>query len=761
MNRIKIGKSLIIVFVLSLYHAPIALSETSPLTTSSEKPASATPQAAVPAAKNRRILINEAAKHKGSYTLTGILLDEISEFNIRKDEVVMQAALHLTFTPSPALLPTLSQLKIYLNEELVATIPITPEQLGKPNTLTIPMDGRFIRDFNKLRLNFIGHYKQICENPANSTLWLDISNTSFIELEIQPLPLQNNLSYLPRPFFDPADPEPVRLAFIFSEQPSLEQQKAAFIMASWLGTQIQWRKQNFSALINQLSLDNAIVLATNKNHPSFLQNYQSVNAPTIEILAHPNDPAKKLLLISGRDDQDLITAVTGLAQGKLLLRGNKATIAKTITLTARQPYDAPNWIHSDRPTAFAEIQQYSDQLESSGVKPYPVSLTFHMPPDLFLEHTLGIPIHLKYRYSPPSAGTQASHLSILANHHFIVSYPLFTRQKTLLKPNARGMLEEQKDFYLKALDLSANNQLMFDFDYVLEIGGGTADGQCVTHTMVTNYATVDGNSTLDLSQFHHYIAMPNLKVFMQGGFPFSRLADLSQTTVFMQSPIHINMLSLLLNVAAHIGGQTGYPAFNVAFASQWTDIQNQDKDILWIGSLPQNIADAKIRNILINDTQAWIKKPLWQALLPILPVSPQDALPDIQIMVGSQEPLAALVGMQSPFYAQRSILALLANQPQQYQLINQIFTEKSPFDQIYGSVAVIKPEQIVHSLNVGPQYYVGHLPWQTRLWYFFDQSPAYSLLALIPAGLFLIWLIWQALYRLSRKRLNMGNKDKP
>ncbi|STL20476.1 cellulose synthase regulator protein [Escherichia coli] len=39
--------------------------------------------------------------------------------------------LNLEYTPSPSLLPVQSQLKVYLNDELMGVLPVTKEQLGK------------------------------------------------------------------------------------------------------------------------------------------------------------------------------------------------------------------------------------------------------------------------------------------------------------------------------------------------------------------------------------------------------------------------------------------------------------------------------------------------------------------------------------------------------------------------------------------------------------------------------------------------------
>jgi hypothetical protein len=56
--------------------------------------------------------------------------DGSGKFGMRSDEVA-KALLNLDYTPSPSLLPVQSQLKVYLNDELMGVLPVTKEQLGK------------------------------------------------------------------------------------------------------------------------------------------------------------------------------------------------------------------------------------------------------------------------------------------------------------------------------------------------------------------------------------------------------------------------------------------------------------------------------------------------------------------------------------------------------------------------------------------------------------------------------------------------------
>ncbi|MCL7680472.1 cellulose biosynthesis cyclic di-GMP-binding regulatory protein BcsB, partial [Klebsiella pneumoniae] len=79
-------------------------------------------------------------------------------------------------------------------------LPVTKEQLGKKTTAQVPIDPLYVSDFNRVRLEFVGHYRDVCENQASNTLWMDIGRNSALNLTFQTLQLQNDLSHFPVPF---------------------------------------------------------------------------------------------------------------------------------------------------------------------------------------------------------------------------------------------------------------------------------------------------------------------------------------------------------------------------------------------------------------------------------------------------------------------------------------------------------------------------------------------------------------------------------
>ncbi len=124
-----------------------------------------------------KLTFAQIAPPPGSMALRGVNPNGGIEFGMRSDEVASKAVLNLEYTPSPSLLPVQSQLKVYLNDELMGVLPVTKEQLGK----------RRWRRYLSIRylsptLTGCGWSLSAtiatCENPASSTLWLDIGRNS-------------------------------------------------------------------------------------------------------------------------------------------------------------------------------------------------------------------------------------------------------------------------------------------------------------------------------------------------------------------------------------------------------------------------------------------------------------------------------------------------------------------------------------------------------------------------------------------------------
>lgn len=705
---------------------------------------------------HRKLLFSNIAPPPGSFDLRGVNPTGTVEFTVRRDRFVSEAILNLFYTPSSSLLPVLSQLKVYLNDELMDVIPVERENLGRKTEVAVKINPMFLTDFNRMRFEFIGHYRDVCENPANTTLWLNIGKESFIDLTERRLKLENNLAFFPSPFFDKNDSIQLRLPFIFASHPEKDVQEAAGILASWFGVRSQWRGQTFPVAIDHPFSGNGFVFLTNSGRPEFLSGYPKIIGPQIELIDNPIDPYGKLLLIAGRDGSDILTAARAIATGDVLFTGSKIAVRKVEVLNHRKPYDAPAWVRTDRKVIFRELQTYQEQLQSSGLEPLPIQIPFNLPPDLYAIRNTPVDINIRYRYTS-SPAQDASRMAVSLNNEFLQAFSLVNydaanwRSRFLHIPVLQGLYDGKSKVGVPALRLGTTNSLKFSFNYTNPLNGGTLEN-CITTQPVPNHVVIDDNSTMDFSKYHHFIAMPDLHAFAAAAFPFSRMADLSETVVVLPEQPSEQQLGLYLDVMGNIGAQTGLPALNVSLARMSSSLNGVDADLLIIGSIPRPLTDDKHIDMLVSSAKRWIQMPMRSSVLPLPTIDATDRRPEIVTDIEASGSLGAVIGFASPFAKQRSVVALVANDGHGFDLLKGALNDSGERDAIFGSVAVVR-DSGVNSLRVGSVYYVGHLPWYERVWFILSIHPVWMSLLVIFGVVCSTILVRRAFRNLQDRRL--------
>lgn len=679
-------------------------------------------------------------------------------FGSRADELVTRAVLRIRYLYSPALIPDQSHIKVVLNGETVGVMPITKEDAGRTVLREIEIDPRFFSDFNRLDLQFVGHYTMQCENPLHSSLWADISGTSELELTTQPLLLKSNLAMLPEPFFDKRDLHRLTLPFIFATAPSRSTLNAAGIVSSWFGKLAAWRGARFPASLDQLPQGHAVVFATNSERPSFLDNHPKVEAPTLEIMTNPADGYSKLLLVLGRDGNDLKTAAQAMALGSDILSGPSARIISVKEEAPRQAYDAPNWVRLDRPMKFGELVASPQELQVSGHQPDLIRINLRIPPDLFTWRSRGVPVDLKYKYSPPIHASE-SRLTMSVNEELLQAFNLRASGQGGESSRVRLpllddiLLGDSKEVFLPAFKLGARNQLQFSFAFTYFKEGDCRD------TLVENVrAIVDANSTVDFSGFPHYAKMPNLNYFVTAGYPFTRYADLSQTVVVLPDKPSPYDIETMLTLLGRMGESTGYPAIHFRLAGAGDEAMLKDADLLVIGISPQQTLLQRWAGHLpasISPTEQRISQPVRSASFLYdwfgFGTAPDPAI-STQEEIDSSGSMAALMGFESPITKGRSVVAVTATAPQQLTIALDALDDSGLIRSMAGSVVFMHPKKVESHL-VGDTYSVGHLPIWTAIWYPLSEHPVLLAFLSILSVLVFSFALWRTLKSISEKRM--------
>ncbi len=682
---------------------------------------------------------------------------------VRLDEVVTKAKLHLSYTLSPALLPNLSHFKIYLNDEVLATLPVTKESLTGPQKLDLDLDPHFFTDFNKLHLQFIGHYTNDCEFPLHSSLWANISNMSTLEMNLQSISLRNDLALLPAPFFDQRDNRLLTLPFVFSTKPSLSSLRAAGSLASWFGALASYRGARFPVYLNRLPERYGVAFATNDERPEFLAKYPKVDAPTIALMQHPENPAGKLLLILGRNAADLQLAADALALGKAAMTGTSIAV-KTLEYPPRRvAYDAPNWLQSGRPIPLGQLVNSPADLQRQGQLLEPILINARLPADLFTWEVKGVPIDLKYRYTPPAEQGDAS-LRVEINDQFIEAIPLLSstgtqkKNRLILPLLDDGSLREQSGVVIPAFHLGSNNQLKFTFSIP-----SSDNGRCKSSPQGNMHAAIDPDSTLDLSHFYHYAAMPNLAFFANSGFPFTKYADLAETAIVIPDQPNTFDMEAMFALLGHMGRSTGVAALHFKLIQTKSVQEAKDSDLLVIASGANKDLLAswgKSLPVLLEEGSRTFT-PLGKAMDMAydwfgLSENKTSKSGKNTTFLGSG-PLAAIIGFESPLSPSRSVVALASNTPTALISALDAMSDGGKVQYIRGDIALMRGES-VESFRVNDVYYIGELPWWRWVWFHLNNHPLLLTVIGIAIGLFVALLAFGALRNLAAKRLGQYKK---
>lgn len=658
-------------------------------------------------------------------------------FGIRLDQTVASALLRLRYTYSPALIPDLSQLKIYLNEELVATLPFNKQDGGKNLVREIALDPRLLSGFNRVRLVLIGHYTMECEDPLHSSLWADISPQSEIVTSTQALTLRNDLALLPAPFFDRHDNRDQTVPFVFGAPPSLAVVHAAGVVATWAGAIGDFRRTRFPVSVKTLPSKHAIVFVTNDTMLPGLD-LPKVDAPTLRMMSNPDDPSLKLLVVQGRDAKDLETAALALVSGRAALSGDAMRIDALTPMPPRAAYDAPRWVRTDRPVKFGELVDNPSDLQASGYMPWPIRLRLNLPADLLTWQNTGVPMDLKYRYTPPAKPDDSS-MSVSINDQFVRAYRLrasgasIDKSHMLVELLSDGTMADRKEVRIPAFQVASRNSLSFQF--AMEPHKDGMCSQSITHAA---RSAIDADSTIDFSGLPHYAEMPNLSFFVGSGFPFTKYADLAQTAIVMSKTPDTAALEAVFSTLGQFGRSTGVYAdrFEVLDTTQ-TD-RFKDRDLLMVGG--QEVADLLVkwgknlpliidqtRRVMTAQPQASRGDGAIGSALAASPVGPahMDAL--------SKGPLAALIGFESPVTRSRSVVAINASSDDALLSVVDAIGDNARRAEIHGDLAVFSGDR-ADSFRLGQTYFVGDVSWWTRIRYHLSSHPILvGLVALLAA----------------------------
>jgi hypothetical protein len=266
---------------------------------------------------------------------------------------------------------------------------------------------------------------------------------------------------------------------------------------------------------------------------------------------------------------------------------------------------------------------------------------------------------------------------------------------------------------------------------------------------------IDPDSTVDISSFPHYAALPNLALFANAGFPFTRFADLGETAIVLPDAADRAALEQLFFLLGRMGRQTGAASLAFRLIDTREALEAKDVDLLVLSGSASNdlLAHWGQSPALVFGKFGRDYRQLGRAPNSTMgPVLLDEKISAPNVVVQADGSLGAIMSFESAVTGGRTVVALVGTDAAAADSLVATLEDDGKVPLIRGELAIVRNDG-VQSFAGNHTYYVGSLSWWQWLWFHFSRHALLltllALAAAVAAGLF----IYGRLQRLVLKRL--------
>ena len=593
--------------------------------------------------------------------LEGTSTEGSVSFSTRQDDTFTSARISLVLNYSAAVGRDDGQLSVYLNNEFLGSSELG-KKVGAKLHLEFSFNPAFLTTENRLTIKFAlkGQGTSACRVARDKTFWVKIEPASFVYLSSTRLPLTDELANLPRPFFDPTDPLALTLPFVLPPGPEPGVVQAAGVVAGYFGLLAQYKGATFPVVFNGVPAGNAVVLVQGDHYPAGIASIPG-EGPRVAMITNPSQVDSKLLLIIGANAEELQTAAATLALGTSRLSGGWSEAREGLR-PLRKPYDAPAWISTDHPVRLGDLTSPA-ALNGLRIADAP-QVSFRTAPDLFFGALSGGSLYLRLRRADNSwIDAGASRVFIDLNGRSVGEVPMEAKLKVLSRLKEwlfPGKADDRvSPVILPGYQLFSANRLVFNFDLRAK-----PNADCDTLEW-SDRTGIDPDSVIDLTRVAHFAAFPNLALFANSGFPFTRLADLSDTAFVLPKAPSTDEVQAFLNMLGQIADSTGLPAtrFVVTSAEQVNSVADRNLIVIGLVSSQPLLRQWDTYNSIRISATGVLTAPrlnfLQRLVQPFDPRAPSFSEAAVELAKASLgKPYAYLSSYWSPLDANRIVVAV-------------------------------------------------------------------------------------------------------
>jgi hypothetical protein len=504
-----------------------------------------TPAVPAPRAQTFRIDLADLGLHEEALAHSDRNILHVP-FRARADHMLSAAALDLSFDAASAA-TSFESIEVVLNGELVQSIPSSTlrENAGQRHLVFEPT---LLATDNHLELRMqplkgaSPMAAAVCKVTPGA--WSALRSGTLL-LSSLPLPLPNDLSQLPLPFFDDSFEHPQQVSFVLPKALNESQLKAAASVAGWFALQGR-RRLTFASYVAELPAGDAVVIL---DGPAALQSLglrepEGLTTSGLALIDNPQAPGRKLLIVYGADAELLQRAAVGLLRDGYDLKGAAVSYPAPIELPPLAAFEVPRWAAGTELSLGALADAHP--LKTSGGHAQTLRVPFRLSPDLFVWPRDYVTLDLAYEQGISKARGPAR-LHVVLNDKALGSLPSQRRGRVQLRV-PRSSLRGYNELQL---------QVSYDPPAKAAALCGPEDDDS------SAWVAFKPDSKLNLGDAHHYALLPDLQLFIYDGFPFTAQGDLRDTSVLLPEQPSPAELSSTLSLFAHFAAITGYAATQV------------------------------------------------------------------------------------------------------------------------------------------------------------------------------------------------------
>ncbi|WED20652.1 cellulose biosynthesis cyclic di-GMP-binding regulatory protein BcsB [Vibrio sp. JC009] len=643
------------------------------------------------------------------------------DFTMPEDKIVTDAELHLDIKATSDQITDDTMLEVRANGVFLGELALKKALDGKAS-YQVNLPAMLVTTSNALNFRLSDRDELICSPEQIGISQLNILPTSYVKAKSQLLNFPADLSFFPRPFWDPLDLTKGSVTVSLPETPNTGQISAASLLASWFGTVTDKRGVSFEVLTGDLPSGNGIVIAAPGDEIGGLEIADS-EEPYLQVIPNPFNSASKLLLIVGKDRKDLRKATWRLTQGDFETQAVQHIVKEAGSIPKSKAYDAPRWLSTEEPIYLHQLMAKDERMVSTGFWHKAIDIKFRTAPDLYLWDAKSFPLNISYRFPTKSwIDEDRSSLGVTLNGEFLKALPVNEQGliETIWSKLGGDARKEEALIPVQPRDVYGDNQLSLYFNIVNQPGIS-----CDELMNSDIKSSIETDSRIDMSKASHFALMPELSYFVGASFPFSKFADYSKTAVLLPEVPGSTHLETLLDLGARSGAATGtlVSRENIFLGIPKTRSSLEGRDVLAISTMadddfneeifeqsPYMASDRdvlELRNLsLIQKVTNWILSD-WEL----------DHL-DAERYFSSQTAWRGFVSYPSPWSSGRMVVVATGSDSDQLSRLESDLRIRKINENIHGNASIITDLDGVRSFYISPQRPTGEYSWyKLVLWY--------------------------------------------